>query len=167
MPIWPFNEEEVARAIFASNIPIISAVGHETDFTICDFVADKRASTPSHAAELAVPKKSELVWKIENCVQRAHNSLNKKIQFLYSKIDRCIKSTVFTQPFDRIYQNNMIVDNLTKRLYTGIKHYISEKKHEVANIATKLDSISPFKTIMRGYSLTTTDENKLIKKVSQ
>ena len=113
--LWPFNEEITARAIFESEIPVISAVGHETDFTIADFVADLRAPTPSAAGELAVPELSDLKWKINNSRQRLSASLNKKVEIMRNKYNGLRNSRVLKNPYDLIRQRTITVQNFEKQ----------------------------------------------------
>ena len=164
--LWPFNEEIVARAIYNSEIPVISAVGHETDFTIADFVADLRAPTPSAAAELAVPDIFEVKQKIINYQNRSKLALKKKIEIMKLRIEKVMKSRVFTDPMRKIIDNSIILDDYMKRLENAMKEIKTEKKNKYIELVTKLDSISPLKTLIRGYSLTEKD-GKIIKKSSQ
>ena len=164
--LWPFNEESVARAIYDSEIPIISAVGHETDFTIADFVADLRAPTPSAAAELAVPDIFEVKQKIINYENRSKLALKKKIEIMKLRFEKVMKSRVFTDPMRKIMDNSIILDDYMKRLENAVKDIKTEKKNKYIELVTKLDSISPLKTLIRGYSLTEKD-GQIIKKASQ
>ena len=164
--LWPFNEEIVARAIYNSEIPVISAVGHETDFTIADFVADLRAPTPSAAAELAVPDIFEVKQKIINYQNRSKLALKKKIEIMKLRFEKVMKSRVFTDPMRKIIDNSIILDDYMKRLENAMKEIKTEKKNKYIELVTKLDSISPLKTLIRGYSLTEKD-GKIIKKSSQ
>ena len=164
--LWPFNEEIVARAIYDSEIPIISAVGHETDFTIADFVADLRAPTPSAAAELAVPDIFEVKQKIINYQNRSKLALKKKIEIMKLRFEKVMKSRVFTDPMRKIMDDSIILDDYMKRLENAMKEIKTEKKNKYIELVTKLDSISPLKTLIRGYSLTEKD-GQIIKKASQ
>ena len=164
--LWPFNEEIVARAIYNSEIPVISAVGHETDFTIADFVADLRAPTPSAAAELAVPDIFEVKQKIINYQNRSKLALKKKIEIMKLRFEKVMKSRVFTDSMRKIIDNSIILDDYMKRLENAMKEIKTEKNNKYTELVTKLDSISPLKTLIRGYSLTEKD-GKIIKKSSQ
>lgn len=164
--LWPFNEEIVARAIYNSEIPVISAVGHETDFTIADFVADLRAPTPSAAAELAVPDIFEVKQKIINYQNRSKLALKKKIEIMKLRFEKVMKSRVFTDPMRKIMDDSIILDDYMKRLENAMKEIKTEKKNKYIELVTKLDSISPLKTLIRGYSLTEKD-GQIIKRASQ
>ena len=164
--LWPFNEEIVARAIYESEIPIISAVGHETDFTIADFVADLRAPTPSAAAELAVPDIYELKQKIQNYQNRYKEALKKKIEVMKLKFEKIMKSRVFTDPTRKIIDNSIILDDYIKRLEKAITETQKYKKNKYNELIAKLDALSPLKTLIRGYSIVE-KEGKIIKSAKQ
>ncbi len=164
--LWPFNEEIVARAIYNSELPIISAVGHETDFTIADFVADLRAPTPSAAAELAVPDVYELHQKIENFQNRYRISLKKKIELMRLRYEKCMKSRAFTDPTRNIKDKYIIIDTYIKRLENKIKEIENTKKTQFIKIISKLDTLSPLKTLARGYCLTE-KEGKIVKSAKE
>ena len=151
--LWPFNEENVARAIYNSEIPVISAVGHETDFTIADFVADLRAPTPSAAAELAVPEISDVQNKIILCQNRLKLALSKKVELMKLRYQKCLASKAFKEPMQKVNESYMLLDNIVKSMEYNIKNKVKDKKvYMVANIA-KLDTLSPLKTLTRGYSI--------------
>ena len=160
--LWPFNEEIVARAIYESELPIISAVGHETDFTIADFVADLRAPTPSAAAELAVPDVYELKQKINDYENRCRMSLKKQIQLMKLRYEKCMKSRVFTDPMRKIRDIDIVLDSYVQRLENRIRNIQKDNKTKYVELVTKLDTLSPLKTLTRGYSLTEKD-NKIVK----
>ena len=160
--LWPFNEEIVARAIYDSNIPIISAVGHETDFTIADFVADLRAPTPSAAAELAVSDVYEVKRKIESYQDRLRMALVKKVEVMKLRFDKCMASSVFKEPLRKVNDNYLLIDNLVKRLDSTIKIKQEKEKNRYIELTSKLDALSPLKTLSRGYTLTEKD-GKIIK----
>ena len=151
--LWPFNEEIVAHAIYNSKIPIISAVGHETDFSISDFVADLRAPTPSAAAELAVPDIYEIKQKINIYQNRLRLSLIKKIEIMKLRYEKCMSSRIFKEPLREINDNYLKIDTYIKRLENCIKTKQKEEKTKYIEIVSKLDALSPLKTLTRGYSL--------------
>ena len=160
--LWPFNEEIVARAIYDSKIPIISAVGHETDFTIADFVADLRAPTPSAAAELANPDIFDLKDKLNIFKQRSRMALKKKLEVMTLRLDRLKASQVFKDPYKKINEYSLILDNNIKSLEISIKNSHSKAKNVFTEKIAKLDALSPLKTLTRGYSITE-KQGKIIK----
>ena len=164
--LWPFNEEIVAHAIYNSKLPIISAVGHETDFSISDFVADLRAPTPSAAAELAVPDIYEIKQKINVYQNRLRMSLVKKVEIMKLRYEKCMNSRVFKEPTRNINDNYLRIDNYIKRLENTIKIKQKEEKTKYIELISKLDALSPLKTLTRGYSIVETD-NKIIKSSKQ
>ena len=160
--LWPFNEEIVARAIYDSEIPIISAVGHETDFSISDFVADLRAPTPSAAAELSVPDVYEVKRKIESYQDRLRMALIKKVEVMKLRYDKCMASSTFKEPLRKVNDNYMLIDNFIKRLDASIKIKQEKERNKYVELVSKLDALSPLKTLYRGYSITE-KEGKIIK----
>ena len=153
--LWPFNEEIVARAIFDSKIPIVSAVGHETDFTISDFVADLRAPTPSAAAELVIPNVKDILLKLKEYESRQKIALNRKIQIMKLRYEKCLNSKVFKEPLQKINERYMMLDIKVRQMESYINQkYINEKAKAIKLIA-KLDALSPLKTLARGYSIIT------------
>ena len=161
--LWPFNEECVARAIYNSELPVISAVGHETDFTIADFVADLRAPTPSAAAELAVPDIYELKNTINVYQNRFRISLKRKTELMRLKYEKCMQSRVFRNPTQFINDYLLKIDNDVKRMENSINKKIHNSKNAFIEKAAILDGLSPLKTLTRGYCLAETN-NKIIKK---
>ena len=160
--LWPFNEEIVARAIYSSKIPVISAVGHETDFTIADFVADLRAPTPSAAAELAVPNIYDIKNNINKYVNSMRASLKRKIEFSVLRYQKCLASKVIKEP-NLILQNNYVkIDDCLKNMENNLNLKVKENKILAMNLITKLDTLSPLKTLTRGYSIIEKN-NKIIK----
>ena len=164
--LWPFNEEITARAIYNSKIPIISAVGHKTDFTIADFVADLRAPTPSAAAELAVPDIEEIKRKLETYNQRYKTSLKKKIEFMKLRYQKCMSSKVFTDPTAKIKEQYINLDIIIKNLENLITNKVKDSKTKSIELISKLDTLSPLKTLTRGYSIVQKD-GKTIKSVKE
>ena len=164
--LWPFNEEVLARAIYNSNLPIISAVGHETDFTISDFVADLRAPTPSAAAELAVADITEIKAKLNTYNKRIKQALIKKIELMKLRFQKCMTSRVYTDPFKVINEKYMIIDMKTKEMELNISKKMQQQKLKAQILISKLDSMSPLKTLTRGYSIVLKD-NKNINSIKQ
>lgn len=163
--LWPFNEEIVAHAVYNSKIPVISAVGHETDFSISDFVADLRAPTPSAAAELAVPDIYEVKQKINTCQNRLRLSLVKKVEIMKLRYEKCMSSRVFKEPLRNINDNYLKIDTYIKRLESCIQAKQKEEKTKYVELVSKLDALSPLKTLTRGYSLVEKD-GEIIKSVN-
>ena len=164
--LWPFNEEIVARAIYNSELPVISAVGHETDFTIADFVADLRAPTPSAAAELAVPDVYELKNKINIYKNSLRTSLIKKVQLMKLRYEKCMQSRIFKQPTRDIQDKYIIIEKMIKQLEYSIKQKQKEEKTKWIKLTSKLDTLNPLKTLVRGYTLTEKD-GKIVKSAKQ
>lgn len=159
--LWPFNEEITARAIYNSKIPVISAVGHETDFTIADFVADLRAPTPSAAAELAVPDVEEVRMKIETYRNRYKNALKKKIEYMKLRYEKCMASKVFTDPTSKIKELYIELDNQIKLLENVTTNKVKDLKSSSIEIISKLDTLSPLKTLTRGYAIAEKDKKSV------
>lgn len=152
--LWPFNEEIVARAIYNSKIPVISAVGHETDFTIADFVADLRAPTPSAAAELAVTDVFELNQKLQDYRNRLKTLLKRKTELMRLRYEKCMKSRAFTMPKQRINDEYVRIDKNIKIMVNAINIKLNTSKVKAGKTISKLDTLSPLKTLTRGYCLT-------------
>lgn len=163
--LWPFNEEIVARAIYNSEIPIISAVGHETDFSISDFVADLRAPTPSAAAELAVPNIDDVIYTLDTYENRFKVDLKKKVQVMNLRYEKCMTRRVFKEPLQKINEREMNLDVKVKELVTNINNKMNKFNLELVENASRLDSLSPLKTLSRGYSITEKD-GKIVKKAT-
>lgn len=163
--LWPFNEEVVARAIYESKIPIISAVGHETDFSISDFVADLRAPTPSAAAELAVPNMVDVVKNIESYENRYKISLKKKVELMRLRYEKCMTRSVFREPLQKLNEKSLVLDNNVKLISNYINKKLNEEKLKFEKKVARLDSLSPLKTLQRGYSVVTKD-GKTVNSVS-
>lgn len=162
--LWPFNEEVVARAIYDSKLPVISAVGHETDFTIADFVADLRAPTPSAAAELAVPEISKIEEMIENYQSRYRLALKKKVELIRLRYEKCMQSRAYKEPMQMINDKYIMLDRLVKSIVDNINKKTIICKKDFTNSITKLDALSPLKTLARGYSIVTMN-GKAVKSV--
>lgn len=157
--LWAFNEEIVARSIYNSRIPIISAVGHEIDITIADLVADKRALTPSEAGELVVPRKDLLLDMLEKLETRLLQSLTGKLRLSKDKLVRIANSYAMRQPFDRLRRWQQRLDEFAQRLKLNITHALNTEREKLSGIAGKLESLSPLNVLKRGYTITTRLEN--------
>lgn len=165
--LWPFNEEVVAHAIFDSELPIISAVGHETDFTIADFVADLRAPTPSAAAELAVPNVEEILLNLEKYNTRYKNALKKKIELMRLRYEKCMANRVFKEPLQKINERYINIDMKVKQMQNSITNKVKDNKTKMVELITKLDTLSPLKTLARGYSLTMDVNGKVVNSIER
>ena len=164
--LWPFNEEIVARAIYDSELPIISAVGHETDFTIADFVADLRAPTPSAAAELAVANIDDVRETLKLYNNRYKVALKKKIELMRLSYEKCMARPAYKNPTQKINEQYMVIDMNVKALQNSMMLKLKEAKTSFVKETAKLDSLSPLKTLTRGYSIVTKQESgKVIKSV--
>ncbi len=164
--LWPFNEEVVANAIYESDIPIISAVGHETDFSISDFTADLRAPTPSAAAELAVPDVYEVSQKINTYKNRLRLALSKKYEMLKLRYEKSMSSSVFKEPRRMVNDRAILLDQYIKKLEVAINNKRQSKKEKYVKLVSKLDTLSPLKTLTRGYSIIEKD-GKTVNSVKQ
>ena len=151
--LWPFNEEIVAREIYNSELPVISSVGHETDFTIADFVADLRAPTPSAAAELAVPNIADVILKLNSYKNRYQLALKKKVEFMRLRYEKCMNQRVFKEPLQKIQEKYIVIDMKIKSMQNSVNAMYKDKKGNAMKLIAKLDALSPLKTLMRGYSI--------------
>ena len=151
--LWAFNDERLARAIYASTIPIISAVGHETDFTIADFVADQRAATPTAAAELAVPDHAELAFKISQVQNRLRRALQLQAIRTRERFSRLQHTPWLLDPLKQLQQPMQTLDYLTQRLRAAWQNKSAQKKEKLGIEIAKLSSLNPLEVLHRGYSL--------------
>jgi len=162
--LWAFNEESVARAIFASEIPVISAVGHETDFTISDFVADRRAATPSEAAELVVPDKRQIEKNLSAFELQLRQNIYKMIEEQRRRLESIEKNVLFRTPTERINQYRQTVDELKRTLIAEVIHRVQLHKKELQALTGRLDALSPRAILERGYSICL-KEQKVVRSV--
>ena len=151
--LWAFNEEIVARAIFSSKIPVVSAVGHEIDFSICDFVADLRAPTPSAAAELVVKDKSEIVELIRNFCYTINNSVINTVHSHKQTIAHLTQSYSFNKPNDLIRQRSQQIDELHRRLEQNLVHNFQMTKQHSQTLSARINSLNPKSVLKRGYTI--------------
>jgi exodeoxyribonuclease VII large subunit len=160
--LWSFNEEIVADAIFASRIPVISAVGHETDFTISDMVADHRALTPSHAVTDLTTDHAELLAFLSERECRMRERIVRRIEIAKQRLDAVAERRVFRAPLDQIRDRERRLDELDARLCRAVGVPLEKAKSQLAALAGRLDSLSPLNVLARGYSLTRTADGRVL-----
>ena len=163
--LWAFNDERVAYAIYESQIPIISAVGHEPDVTISDFVADLRAATPSNAAELAVPDQESLRQTLDSMQESMAYSLHRQLKGARQHLNTLASSGSLQSPDAYLRQRKESLSAVTTRLAAAQNRGISAKKQRFVALASKLDAMSPLKVLTRGYAMTQTEDGSLLKSV--
>ena len=164
--LWAFNDERVARAIYESELPVISAVGHEPDVTIADYVADVRASTPSNAAELAVPNLRDIRELLDNLSIRRTQAMHKKISTLESKLDELKKRKVLQTPMAYVDSKRAELDYMKDKFIAAADRSNSAKRREFVRLAASLDAMSPLKVLGRGYAIAADDKGQLVRSVS-
>lgn len=160
--LWNFNEEELAMAVYDSSIPIISAVGHEIDFTICDFVADFRAATPSQGAEIAVPLKSEILNNINNMSRNLYDCIQYKIKSCVTEISNAERILKIHSPLNVIANSYLEVDKLKERLNFAVKTKLDKEKKNIEHLNNLLIAYNPTKVIEKGYAIIEDDDNNII-----
>jgi len=165
--LWPFNEEHLARAIYKSEVPVISAVGHETDFTIADFAADMRAPTPSAAAELAVPELSVLLSTMQNSRNRLKTAISSLISTKEASLKGLASRPVMTRPQEIINIAAMSVDRLTDKLHSLYKMIVDASEAKYREITAKMELLSPLGTIARGYSVLSDEREHVITSIRE
>ena len=164
--LWPFNDEELANTIYNAKTPIISAVGHEVDFTICDFVSDLRAPTPTGAAELAVPNMSDIMINLEHLKIRLNESLNKKIDYNKLLLNNLKNSFVLKNPM-LLYENKkQNIDLYFEKLNNMMNYRLERTNTKFSNLINKLELLNPLSVLSKGYSVTYKDD-KVIKDASK
>jgi len=151
--LWAFNEETVARAIYHSKIPIVSAVGHEIDSTIADFVADLRAPTPSAAAEMLVPERREVSQEVNGSMQRIVSAQAGLIELFRQRLKSAVESYGLRRPRDLILQNRQRLDELTRQMLSATQHMLHRAKQSFSSAAGRLNALSPLAILERGYSV--------------
>lgn len=163
--LWAFNEERTVRAVAASRIPVVSAVGHETDFTLCDFAADVRAATPSQAAELAVADVEGYRQRVQHLLERCQGLMQQRLQLEEQRLAALTKSWALTDP-ERIFADRMQrVDTALRELTEAMEQSLQAKQHDFALAAARLDSLSPLAVLSRGYTVTQKADYKLLSSV--
>lgn len=164
--LWAFNDESLARKLYESPIPVISAVGHETDFTICDFVADLRAPTPSAAAELAVPDIREISLLVDDLVLALKSQLTESLKRAKIRLSNLENSYVLKNPRDiLIYRKNLEFDKLLTSLRSSYEKSLKSKENDFSTLVSRLDALSPLKVLSRGYAVAE-KEKKVVKSVN-
>ena len=163
--LWAFNDERVARAIYASQIPVISAVGHEPDVTISDYVADRRASTPSNAAEIAVPDQQEMREALESYGIRSRQAMEKSLRVAAQRLDALRNKRVLTEPGAFLDSRRLDLDRLRDRLLASEERQLAEKRQRFVKLGASLDAMSPLRVLSRGYALATGREGKPLRSV--
>ncbi len=164
--LWGFNDESVARAIFASEIPVISAVGHEPDITISDFVADMRAATPSNAAELAVPDSMALRRNVKDMEIRLSSTISSKLKMCREHLRNAAEKQVMKSPEQYIHEKRLLLDFLSEKLIRCTNLKILQTRETFSRLTAALDAMSPLKVISRGYSIATASDGRIIKNKS-
>ena len=165
--LWAFNDEQVAHAIFKSKIPIISAVGHEPDVTISDFVADLRAATPSNAAELAVPDQNALRQVLDGTMDTLQTHLLRQIRNARQHLSALSGSATLQSPEQYIHIRRDALKHIKTRLFSVGTQFVSRKKHTFVSYTAKLDAMSPLKVLSRGYAMVQSPDGTVLRSVSQ
>lgn len=165
--LWAFNDERVARAIYASELPVISAVGHEPDVTIADFVADLRAATPSNAAELVAPDVSELRDAIRSAAARLDQAIDRGLSQRRTALTELASRRVMQSPTGFIDQRRLELDSIRLRLDAAATGRLHRERQEFARLAAKLDALSPLKVLGRGYSIALDAEGRAVREADQ
>ncbi len=161
--LWAFNDERVVRAIAASKIPIVSAVGHQTDYTLADFAADRRAATPSQAAEFVVPDVRELYKYISTLHNMLESNIRNVLQYHFRRLEQITLNRVFTYPYEVLADRQQALDNCMQRLEQAMKVIIRDKKHLFTITAEKLAMLNPLAVLARGYSIVHTLDGQVVK----
>ena len=151
--LWAFNDERVVRAIAAAKTPIVSAVGHQTDFTLSDFAADVRAATPSQAAEMVAPDRMELFRRLETAQQRLRQSLRHRLIQRRLRLERCLASRLFRRPRELLREREQTLDQCGERLIKSIESILSQKRQRWHLAVEKMNALNPMMVLQRGYSV--------------
>ena len=165
--LWAFNDERVARAIYASQIPVISAVGHEPDVTISDFVADRRASTPSNAAEIAVPDMAELLSTLQGSGTRLIQAQLKQLEREEVRLENLAHKRVLTDPSAFLQDRKMYLDFVQQKLAGAARMTLEGDERRFAQLAAKLDAMSPLKVLGRGYAMAQLEDGTVLRSAQQ
>lgn len=158
--LWSFNEEIVARAVYASSKPVISAVGHETDFTICDFVADLRAPTPSAAAEIALPDERALRRDLAEKERLLARGLEQSIVLAKHRLERLAANRYLQNPYERLQERRMMIERLAELMEQRLERKLTEQEQKIRRLAAALDALSPLQVLSRGYAMVTEESGE-------
>ena len=161
--LWAFNDEGVARAIYASEIPVISAVGHEPDVTIADFVADLRAATPSNAAELAVPDQNEISVWLAQTEGRMAQAVSRRLERARKELEQAGRCRALREPMSYVDDKRMLLDYQRERLAHGLTGALGREKEHFARLAASLDALSPLKVLGRGYAIPEREDGTVLR----
>ena len=164
--LWAFNDENVARTIYHSAIPVISAVGHEPDVTIADFVADLRAATPSNAAELAVPDQNEVAVWLRQMEGRLAQAMGRKLESARKDLDRAARCRALQDPMNYVDDKRMVLDYQREKLAAGLNASLNRERQRFGQLASKLDALSPLKVLGRGYAIPQKTDGGVVRSVS-
>ena len=164
--LWAFNDENVARTIYHSAIPVISAVGHEPDVTIADFVADLRAATPSNAAELAVPDQNEVAVWLRQMEGRLAQAMGRKLERARKDLDRAARCRALQDPMNYVDDKRMVLDYQREKLAAGLNAALNRERQRFGQLASKLDALSPLKVLGRGYAIPRKGDGGVVRSVS-
>ena len=164
--LWAFNDERVARAIYNSDIPVISAVGHEPDVTIADFAADVRAATPSHAAELAVPDRTELLEALQSRRLAIIRSQTKRLELLRRRLAELAGKRVLTNPLASVEDKRLLLDHIQRELGHAAQVRLAGPRRELTALAASLDAMSPLKVLGRGFAMVTDQEGRPLRRAA-
>lgn len=165
--LWAFNDERVARAIFASEIPVVSAVGHEPDVTISDFVADVRAATPSNAAELVAPDQNDLRTYLLTARKRMAQAMQKQLKLERKTLESLKSRKVLQSPINYVNERRMLLDHTAQKLTAAAQRNFTGQKQRFVRLTAKLDALSPLKVLSRGYSLVIDADGHVVQRAEQ
>ncbi len=164
--LWAFNDEMLAYAVYNSEIPVISAVGHEIDYTICDFVADVRAATPSHAAELATPNIEEIIYKLNSFKERAVGSIRDNIDSYRTKVQNLAESRVLARPMTMFDIPALKLASATESLIAAMQERISSERERFISVNSKLIALNPMSVLSRGYGAVFAENGSVVKSIN-
>ena len=162
--LWAFNDEQVARAIYEAEIPVISAVGHEPDVTIADFVADARAATPTHGAEMAAPDQAELQDRLQSLRLHMLRLQSSRLELLRRRLENLAAKRVMTDPLAFVEDKRMLLGHVQKELYHAAEAGLTEPRRSLSALAASLDALSPLRVLGRGYAMVTDEAGQVLRR---